>query len=978
MATGGLLSSSPVKMAHHDSVLVISSSPDFPSICDLLPKAIRQPSLRSGSNAAPVPNDAPAAFTSATNIWQSSRALQHEGPAISKIGPSQGATPADLPTVPAESPIQSGVEGPTLQLGGEKRKPRTAGARKKKGKTETTERPLALDMAVADGPAAVAAPKKSGRKPRATKDATLAQTTLPKGKVTKAAAKETTKAQKKAETVSRHFAPHTSAPAAPPELVAGPIAGPMDDSPSIFEPAMARRMDWTPPRESATVHCLADSSTEKAVSSSALPLQDNVFKTLQDTYGRAIEAGGHVGAPLPLANTDVLGKRKLVEMVAYAGHRQETPQASPTKPKVVKKKPRTITELATAAYRRPEEEERSTSSMQQDTHTPSGNPELPGEQLTAASKSASAKSKAAKKAPKPRATKKKQPPPEPILLSPTSAMRQVSKQDFVFGTASQLATEDDPVLLRALHEAMKVSNQADSDPFATPSPGNGNLAIRRRPGAGLWAAGARYGDGDLLDAEVLDLTRSSPLTLAQLTQNPPRPCPEAVLAHKPPVETAYIEIEMSDDTLDLSISPPVGWPKTLPPCPPRPGSQAVQHEDSNLAVNGRPQTPPQEPDFDPPPSNQEQHQLLLSQSNTPQQLQPAPPPPPSFELYTDARLAKEVASYGFKVVKKRTGMIALLNRCWESQNKTALGSTATQAAMSTSAANQAASPSRPRGRPRKDSLTAATEVVQAPSPAKKGRKKAGVVSDAGSEAPQPEKRPRGRPRKDSAASVSSIAASAVTKPRRRSAAISNVESDEPPVEKRPRGRPKKDAATSPAKRTTKAKGPASPKRAKSPRSTQPAPTTPPRRKAPAKQILEIPDSESDDPFASSAPSSPDQHSDLFSSPPAVDLSVTEDTEPSLIAASPTTQDLSLFGYITRAVVSAPPTNDPANPSWHEKMLMYDPIILEDLTAWLNAGRLDQVGFDGEVAPVDVKKWCESKSVCCLWRVNLRGKERKRF
>jgi hypothetical protein len=109
----------------------------------------------------------------------------------------------------------------------------------------------------------------------------------------------------------------------------------------------------------------------------------------------------------------------------------------------------------------------------------------------------------------------------------------------------------------------------------------------------------------------------------------------------------------------------------------------------------------------------------------------------------------------------------------------------------------------------------------------------------------------------------------------------------------------------------------------------------------------------------------------------MDLSVTEDTEASLVA-SPTSQQVALFRYITQAVVSAPRTTDPANPSWHDKMVMYDPIILEDLTAWLNAGQLDRVGHDGEVAPGDVKKWCESKSVCCLWRENLRGKERKRF
>jgi hypothetical protein len=87
---------------------------------------------------------------------------------------------------------------------------------------------------------------------------------------------------------------------------------------------------------------------------------------------------------------------------------------------------------------------------------------------------------------------------------------------------------------------------------------------------------------------------------------------------------------------------------------------------------------------------------------------------------------------------------------------------------------------------------------------------------------------------------------------------------------------------------------------------------------------------------------------------------------------------SLMSCITQAVQSAPPTNDPAQPSWHEKMLMYEPVILEDLAAWLNTGPLTNEGYDGEVSPGEVKQWCESKSVCCLWRMNISGKERKRF
>ena len=110
----------------------------------------------------------------------------------------------------------------------------------------------------------------------------------------------------------------------------------------------------------------------------------------------------------------------------------------------------------------------------------------------------------------------------------------------------------------------------------------------------------------------------------------------------------------------------------------------------------------------------------------------------------------------------------------------------------------------------------------------------------------------------------------------------------------------------------------------------------------------------------------------------MDLSITDDTEMWLIAMSPTARQATVFSCITKAIVTAPATRDAAHPSWHEKILMYDPVILEDLAAWLNAGQLDRVGYDREVSSGEVKRWCESKSVCCLWKVNLRGRERKRF
>ncbi|KAF2644510.1 hypothetical protein P280DRAFT_545967 [Massarina eburnea CBS 473.64] len=45
--------------------------------------------------------------------------------------------------------------------------------------------------------------------------------------------------------------------------------------------------------------------------------------------------------------------------------------------------------------------------------------------------------------------------------------------------------------------------------------------------------------------------------------------------------------------------------------------------------------------------------------------------------------------------------------------------------------------------------------------------------------------------------------------------------------------------------------------------------------------------------------------------------------------------LDLFSKVTAAIRALPPTTNPASPSWHEKILMYDAIVLEDFTAYLN-------------------------------------------
>ncbi|KAG9194399.1 hypothetical protein G6011_04434 [Alternaria panax] len=109
---------------------------------------------------------------------------------------------------------------------------------------------------------------------------------------------------------------------------------------------------------------------------------------------------------------------------------------------------------------------------------------------------------------------------------------------------------------------------------------------------------------------------------------------------------------------------------------------------------------------------------------------------------------------------------------------------------------------------------------------------------------------------------------------------------------------------------------------------------------------------------------------------------------------------SVYSQISAHIRSLPPTTDPKNPTWHEKILMYDPIVLEEFTAYLNANTSIRVfkkatqkqikawNSDSKIrgeAMMSVDKdaddilvvekelegymaqgWCESLSICCIW------------
>ncbi|KAF2093575.1 hypothetical protein NA57DRAFT_81078 [Rhizodiscina lignyota] len=188
-----------------------------------------------------------------------------------------------------------------------------------------------------------------------------------------------------------------------------------------------------------------------------------------------------------------------------------------------------------------------------------------------------------------------------------------------------------------------------------------------------------------------------------------------------------------------------------------------------------------------------------------------------------------------------------------------------------------------------------------------------------------------------------------------------------PPTKHPRGRPRKDAATSSS--TKSVKPPSIPrKRAKtttgSPKTTTTKKLKQPKTVAAAGQRSRTPDLDASSDFVhidDLIDEIEDSETDISLSPPRRSRTLPPDelelvpspfkgkntkstatrktgsrtTETDRLKEYFEPQSEHVFRQITETVKAAPRTSDPKKPSWNEKILMYDPIVLEDFTAWLN-------------------------------------------
>lgn len=932
--------SPPVCPTLRDRLEGLSSSPSFPDLQDLISTKAKPKlqTLRSGNAAAPIPADASTEFTPASELLRKGRAIGSDAfdvidepdPPVAKKAPAKRVRN----TLKKSKVLNEPKAAKTSRLGkASKRVAKEVIVLSSDGVTPKTARHVdtfagergeqnagTIGAQKEDGTPSQAKPWKKFKDPTSPEQTGTGESEAVSAKLP-AKAKSQRK-NSKPETVSRHSIKEQDSIKSENSGAKKQRPRASTPEPTNLEPAVKRRMDWTPAKPDTMIpqSSLEPFGTQGAVI--VIDVEDDgsdatdLFKNLRDTYGHHMADADVVAAPKP-QTTKVLGKRKVIEMVPVnllSESIQADRKPSPAKEKAPKKKPRTITELATAPYApKPTEE-----------HSPIDDSLLgyfkieDPEQGSSKGAVARSKGKVSKVTSKKKTALKKA-----VLLSPQSAIRHSAAQDFVFGTASQLARETSPTFLKDLHAAMKASTTAeDNDPFAKPS--TGGLVRSKVRGKGLWSVSARDEEGEMVDVEIIDMVNSPALPqddaiLDPWTQLPP----EAVGAEVETADSSVIEIDSRPVAMDGL--------ETSPPTVPKSHFFTSQKMTLNAAAAILPKFSDESfplvtellEDEMPPPSNQQQTQEEVRNSPS-KAIVPASKSRPKYETFTDVKLAKEISKFGFKAVKTRTGMIALLDKCWKRKSEASLAG----ASFSTSS------------------------VLASPK-----RKQTDTAQDSPATSSPPAKKPRGKAKKTADADAVVVEAS-----NRARASKGSLVKDAPNLPKKKLGRPRKDAAT-PVK--------AAPPMPLPPK-TMATPSTPRRKRPIAQAGFGVEDFDLDSEIEASG-FSPEQ----LSSPSDANITINGDTEISL-NFSPTAQQSTLLTFITKAVRSAPRTMDPEHPSWHEKMLMYDPIILEDLTAWLNSGELTKLGYDDEVAPQDVKKWCESRSICCLWKGNRLGKERKRF
>ncbi|KAL9132255.1 MAG: hypothetical protein Q9217_000059 [Psora testacea] len=841
----------------------MSSSPSLPSPAQLY--AIMPSQGPSELRAIPMPADTAPGFASALTLLRKEESLE-----------AGGSPPrASRPDVPRRHKLQ---------------RPRTENAKPKKPKLEegkgreskqpvkaqkaeklTLSNPLGTQQLFVPKPVSGSGPQpqlKSARK-RKTKTEGPGQAEITGVKVTKLGIEKYSRKAQKGSTLSKNEKAGSSTSSA---LLADHESRSITKDPLELhlKKATKRRADWTPVKDTTQetkvltetpVNCSSHASVKGKSAAGAK------LASLLDDFGFSVPEKSALVASetASTSNVGAVVKRRKIDLVT--GLSGPFTAEQPKRSKAPKKKPQTITEKSTAPF------------VPQELAAPHpvfdyfGSP-LPGNgdngSIVQKPRSMFSTKKTAK--PKLASTRANKRAGEPVLLlSPETAMKRARDQELIFGTSSQLAREESPTVLRDLQQAIQASESIDaltepqavlkgplSMPWFLDRP---SCFLQLSPSRSLWSAAARDFDESLLGTEVIDLSRT------------PRPAKAESAARASVAQSLDEPSEEAQGSVDevTSLKDNAQDAMVEPDCTDTMVGKALPLSAAETVVKKRPK------------SKAPVKKGPLSECK--------PGTMPNYNGFTEIQLKKEIASYGFKAIKKREVMISMLEKCWKSKMNTALQKVPANATLASSLSKATSNKTSDDYNPVK----------------KKGRSiEAAVAITTNSTDAAAPKKPRGRPRKD----CSSIRSPSHRKIRQKTPtrAISTDLGDEI-----------YDSA--------------------------PPTPSPPRRATPTKALNPLPLS------------------------PSQSVATPKDTP---------AHRSRLLTAITTAITSFPPTNDPQTLTWYEKILMYEPIVIEDLAVWLNKVGLGRIGEDDEVGVTLVKEWCEGRSICCLWRENLRGGQRGRW
>ena len=690
-----------------------------------------------------------------------------------------------------------------------------------------------------------------------------------------------------------------------------------------LEEAVRRRRDWTPIEDTADCS-VAPYSVEEAPKGES-KLQDSTIgesrfkhmKSFLGDYQYAHKISEVMTKPeiTRRSTGEASTKRRKVEVGWYGPDNRlrlienqlipvsfaPLPEVTKLKSKCPKKRPQTVTGKATAPFISVDELE---PNGILEYVAPKSNSEILNEVNNVETGHLSKGKVRQKKTSKGKTTREKPSKTAPVLLPPEAALRRADKQDLLFGTSSQLASDESPTYTRELQQAIAESESFDS---TTLPAHDGAITLGTVLGStigfntslhtasrNLWSAAARNQNGALQDAEFVDLSIT------------PKP---RVSRHGDVSQVRPAQTDNSIESCLIVNQQPrevdSGW-TTIDDSPKGPGTADTNSISTSSQAHQNVQIPIPMSLAEASLRNRPRSRSPIKNSGGNAQkeqcVQEKPQGMPNYRAFTTAELTQGIAAYGFKPVKRRDQQIALLEKCWKSKNSAAL---------------------QPLPTILNPSQVPATVEVDSELPKQKSPPK-----------PESLAKKRGRPPK--------------------AQAQAQLEENEETGGKhepltRTKGRPKNAVA------------PVSSSRKHGAKKTLPAKCKP----TPAAESIVDLDATPKPSMTYGPPSSP---STLIQLDPTSSADIT---------LAPLDRTI-LLQKITDAVTTYPPTHDMNNLTWYEKILMYDPIVLEDLALWLNTEGLGKVGVDEEVSSGMVKEWCEARSVCCLWRENLNGGVRARY